>query len=161
MNYLDFNDLLLINTWGQNIVKNEITPTLGIREDNLLKSIPEAVKQSFGGVEVYPTIQDKAVYLWESLSKYHCFVDGNKRTSLLATIIFLKMNGYEIISKDHLYEVCIGLASNKITREYLKKYMDIVLESKSIPRERIAIENYLEECEHDKDLIKILSKLSK
>lgn len=32
----------------------------------------------------------------QSLCMNHCFIDGNKRVALLATVVFLKMNGYSL-----------------------------------------------------------------
>jgi len=40
-----------------------------------------------------------AAALLHSLLKNHSFVDGNKRTALTSTGIFLKLNGYDLINK--------------------------------------------------------------
>ncbi len=55
----------------------------------------------------------------------HPFVDGNKRTALIATELFLKINGKELeYSKDdeHLMErVLYDIAQNNIKEESLEK----------------------------------------
>ena len=51
----------------------------GVRDYNLLDSALENPFQSFGGEELYPTIQAKAVRLGYGLIKNHCMIDGNKR----------------------------------------------------------------------------------
>ena len=50
----------------------------GIRDDGLLESALEAPFQEFGGVSVYPSVQQKAARLGFGLIKNHPFVDGNK-----------------------------------------------------------------------------------
>lgn len=47
------------------------------------------------GHTLYPTIWLKAAYIMQKITKKHIFVDGNKRTAFLATLLFLKKNGYE------------------------------------------------------------------
>lgn len=121
---LNYEDIVSINVWAQRIIENNIVPSFGIREENLLMSIPEMVDQNIGGQELYPTIYDKAAYLWGSLSKYHCFFDGNKRTALLVLIIYLRLNGYRLdISTSNLYETCIRLASENISKNVIKNYL--------------------------------------
>lgn len=46
------------------------------------------------GHTLYPTIWLKAAYLMQKITKKYIFVDGNKRTAFLATLLFLKKNGY-------------------------------------------------------------------
>ncbi|MBB4210791.1 type II toxin-antitoxin system death-on-curing family toxin [Rhodothalassium salexigens] len=41
----------------------------------------------------------EAAALWESLSQNHPFLDGNKRTALAATMVFLEINGMEVTAK--------------------------------------------------------------
>jgi prophage maintenance system killer protein len=51
------------------------------------------VLQSFGGVSLYPTLEEKAVHLLYFIIKNHPFVDGNKRTGAYAFVWFLKKAG--------------------------------------------------------------------
>jgi death-on-curing protein len=44
----------------------------------------------------YADLFEEAAALWESLSQGHPFVDGNKRTALAATHVFLTINGIEL-----------------------------------------------------------------
>ncbi|WP_421792146.1 type II toxin-antitoxin system death-on-curing family toxin [Hyphobacterium sp.] len=44
----------------------------------------------------YDDLIAEAAALWESLSHNHAFIDGNKRTALASTIIFLGLNGVEL-----------------------------------------------------------------
>lgn len=49
--------------------------------------------QSFGGVEPFPTLVDKAARLAFGVAQAQAFTDGNKRTAWLTTIAFLEVNG--------------------------------------------------------------------
>jgi death-on-curing protein len=70
-------------------------------DDNLvnprsLEYILEAVWGSMFGVEIYPTIIDKAAAIGWAIIAKHVFHDGNKRTGILACQIFLELNGYNM-----------------------------------------------------------------
>lgn len=121
---LTYQDILNINLWCQKIVADNIIPTYGIRDHNLLSSIPESVIQSFDGIDLYPTVYDKCAYLWYSLSQYHCFTDGNKRTALVTAIALLMLNGFNVkINSNDIYDICIGLSSNKLSSDEIGKYL--------------------------------------
>jgi prophage maintenance system killer protein len=51
------------------------------------------VLQSFGGNDVYPSVEEKAAHLLYFMVKNHPFVDGNKRSGAFAFIWFLRKNG--------------------------------------------------------------------
>ncbi|HEV8666566.1 MAG TPA: type II toxin-antitoxin system death-on-curing family toxin [Candidatus Paceibacterota bacterium] len=76
----------------------QIGGSLGVREENLLLSIAERPKTSFGGQEQFPTLFIKAAVYLESVATYHVFVDGNKRTALAVAQVFLAANGYKTVS---------------------------------------------------------------
>ena len=64
-----------------------------IRDEGLLESALNAPFQTFAGIELYPTIIDKAAQLGYSLIKNHAFVDGNKnRNSCNAYFSNVKWN---------------------------------------------------------------------
>lgn len=51
---------------------------------------------SFGGVDLYPTIFQKAGCLLRGITAAHAFEDGNKRTAWISTVTFLGINGVQI-----------------------------------------------------------------
>lgn len=63
-----------------------------IRDMALLSSALSSVYQTFDGVELYPTIQEKAARLGYALISNHAFVDGNKRIGMFVMMIFLEIN---------------------------------------------------------------------
>ena len=48
------------------------------------------VMQSFGGKELYPTVEEKAAHLFYFMVKNHPFTDGNKRSGAFAFVWYLK-----------------------------------------------------------------------
>lgn len=160
MNNIKYEDLIDINLWCRKIILGNIEMDNDIREQNLLMSIPNAINQSFGGEDLYPTIYDKSSYLWYSLTKYHCFIDGNKRTALVATLVYLIINGHMLeIDKLSLYDLCIDIANGKAKideiSEYIAKNSKIYNENKGDEMEEI-----LNLLSKNDDLIIILEKLS-
>jgi death-on-curing protein len=67
-----------------------------IRDRGAVESSCAQPRMTFGGQALYPTVAEKAAALGYSLNKNHPFADGNKRTSLVATEMFLSRNGLEI-----------------------------------------------------------------
>ena len=58
-----------------------------------LRGILTGINQTFGGKELYPTVEEKAAHLLYFLIKDHPFADGNKRTASLFFVWFLERNG--------------------------------------------------------------------
>jgi len=55
-----------------------------------IEGIVGNVMQSFGGKNLYPTLEEKAAHLLYFMIKNHPFVDGNKRSGAFAFIWFLR-----------------------------------------------------------------------
>lgn len=68
----------------------------GVRDAGALEAAVARPQSSFGGVEFYPTTFDKAAAIMESIIQRHPFVDGNKRTGLLAAVFLLYQEGYTL-----------------------------------------------------------------
>ncbi len=160
INNVSRDDILMINKWCQSLVV-DIENTEGIRENNLLSSIPEAINQTFGGEELYQNLHIKAAYFWGKISKYHCFVDGNKRTALVTMIAFLKLNNVDFnTGEKSLYDTCINIACGLIDIEGISKYIEQNSTNKEIPSAS-NVESILRELEKDTVLCEIIVKLGK
>ena len=68
----------------------------GIRDLGLLESALESPFQSYGGEELYPSIQAKAARLCYGLVKNHAMIDGNKRVGCHAMLVFLEYTQKEL-----------------------------------------------------------------
>jgi death-on-curing family protein len=76
------------------IKKKEASDLFGRERDETLKGILGSINQSFGGKELYPSIEEKASHLIYFVIKNHPFIDGNKRVGSLLFILFLARNKY-------------------------------------------------------------------
>ena len=84
----------------------------GVRDDKLLDSALAAPFQSFGGIELYPTIEDKAARLGFGLAVNHPFHDGNKRIGAKAMLALLDINGISLsCTSEELSDIFLSLAS--------------------------------------------------
>jgi death on curing protein len=101
-----------------------------LRDRHLLESAVGRPQQSAFGEDAYPDIHTKAAALMHSLAKNHAFVDGNKRTALLAGIGFYGLNGYVFKGSDiDIIHLMVDLATGTIDdiptiAEYLKKWAE-------------------------------------
>jgi prophage maintenance system killer protein len=64
----------------------------GRERDNSLAGALQAILQTFGKKELYPTLEGKAAHLLYFLVKNHPFVDGNKRIAATLFLWFLQKN---------------------------------------------------------------------
>ena len=93
---------------------------VGQEKDNSFRSSIAAIYQTFGGVDVYPTIQEKAAHLLYFVVKNHSFVDGNKRIAAALFICFLdkcgilyRENGARAIDNSALVGLTLMIASSR------------------------------------------------
>ena len=82
----------------------------GVRDMGLLES---AILRCQSGY--YNSLSEQAASLMQSLCMNHCFLDGNKRVALLATLTFLKMNNINMTcsNKEIVYFIMNDVILNK------------------------------------------------
>ena len=103
-NVLSIYEVLTLKTGG----------TVGIRDEGLLASALEAPYQTFGGVDLFPSLLEKGVRLGFGLVSNHPFVDGNKRIGILIMLVYFEMNGILIdFTDDEVVDMALGVASGK------------------------------------------------
>ena len=90
-NYLDIDDVLAIHTDQLKLFGGGD----GMRDIGQLKA---AIYRPQAGY--YDDLIGEAAALWESLAMNHPFIDGNKRTALVATGVFLFLNDLRITAED-------------------------------------------------------------
>ncbi len=74
--------------------KKEASDLFGNERDESFEGIIGNIYQTFGGEDLYPSIEDKASHLLYFIIKDHPFTDGNKRIGAFLFILFLSNNGY-------------------------------------------------------------------
>ena len=96
----------------------------GLRDEGMLDSALNAPFQTFGGEDVYPSLQQKAARLCFGLVKNHPFVDGNKRIGAHAMLVFLALNGIELqYTQSELSDVILQLAAGEIEATDLLRWI--------------------------------------
>mgnify|MGYP004646431567 FL=1 len=91
----------------------------GKEKDDSFKGSIGNIYQSFGGEDVYPTLEEKAAHLLYFVTKNHSFLDGNKRIAATMFLYFLDKNGVlfkngEKMIEDHtLVALTIMIAESK------------------------------------------------
>ncbi len=91
----------------------------GNEKDDSFKSSINAIYQTFGGQEVYPSLEEKAANLLYLITKNHSFSDGNKRIAAALFLYFLDKNevlfesGKKIIDDYALVAITIMVAESK------------------------------------------------
>lgn len=83
-------------------------------------------QMTFGGQELYTTIEAKAAAICFSLVMNHAFVDGNKRIGHAAMETFLVLNGLELVAKvEESEKTILRLAAGELTREELLQWISM------------------------------------
>jgi prophage maintenance system killer protein len=92
----------------------------GNEKDDSFKGSIGTIYQSFGGIEFYPTIEEKAANLLYFVVKNHSFSDGNKRIAAYLFVWFLEKNrilyrqdGSKRIADNALVALTLMIAESK------------------------------------------------
>ncbi len=60
----------------------------------------------------------------QGIIKNHPFIDGNKRTGIVTSLLFMAHNDYNIeMTQDKLYKLGIAIATSKITSAKVATYL--------------------------------------
>lgn len=103
-NILSIYEILTLKTGG----------TVGIKDEGLLISALEVPYQTFGGIDLFPSVLEKGVRLGFGLVSNHPFIDGNKRIGILIMLVYLELNGFSIdFTDDEVIDMALGVASGK------------------------------------------------
>jgi len=90
----------------------------GVRDENLLVSAVLAPQSTFGGQSPYGDIVEIAAAYLFYLCQNHPFLDGNKRTAMMAAIVFLRLNGIEPApDSDDWENLLLDVAASKLDRD--------------------------------------------
>ena len=100
----------------------------GVLNEGLLEQSVNSVLSAFGEYELYPTLLEKVAQLCYSLCKNHCFTDGNKRTAVIAMLMFLDTNGMNVSQINHntLAELIWNVADGSRSRTDILNYLKTI-----------------------------------
>lgn len=103
---------------------NDIGGTHGVKDEKLLDSALSQPQMTFESEDFYPTIAEKAAALAFSLIQNHPFNDGNKRIGHGAMVLFLDLNGYDLVDEiDEQERIILSVASSKMEREEFTEWV--------------------------------------
>lgn len=90
----------------------------------LLEGAVFSVFAGYGGIEAYPTIEEKAARLCFNIISSHCFNNANKRTGLMVMLETLEMNEKNAcFDQEKLYEQITGIGEHKSSYEQLLEFV--------------------------------------
>lgn len=88
----------------------------GYMSESMVKGCMDYAMTFVYGYEPYPDVIAKASALLYSVVNFHPFMDGNKRTALLATFFFLHFNGYSFSITEEAVQLTKQIALGKIKK---------------------------------------------
>lgn len=113
MQYLNSEDVLLIH----DIILQNYGWLAWIKDLQQIKSILQHIQND----EYYNSIIEKSVHLFFWMIQFHCFNDGNKRTSITTLHIFWLINDIKI---ENIYvkleDIAVWVAKWEITKNELR-----------------------------------------
>ena len=88
-----------------------------VRDVGLLQSALAMPAATFGHELLHASLDEQAAAYLFYLVKNHPFVDGNKRTGLVAMLVFLGLNGQRLEAPDdELADLVLGVAAGRISK---------------------------------------------
>lgn len=92
----------------------------GIRDQGLLESAVGVPQASFGEAYQYEDLSHVAATYAFHLAQNQPFLDGNKRTGLVAALVFLDLNGVTILDpQEKLYDAMMAIAERRMDKDGL------------------------------------------
>lgn len=98
----------------------------GIRDIELLKSAINMPAACFGGDYFHTDIYEMAAAYLFHIVRNHPFLDGNKRTGAVASVVFLMMNGIELhADEDRFAKMVLSVAEGKTGKAAVARFFKI------------------------------------
>lgn len=120
ISYLQKSDIIHINIRTVSAHGGNFNPPNNFLHEENLDYLIEIVESEMFGVQLYPSIQEKAAVYCFNIICNHIFSDGNKRTGLEAALLFLYLNKYRLsksISNTQLTDFILSVAAGEKTLE--------------------------------------------
>lgn len=96
----------------------------GLREPGMLDSALAMPKAGFGGNYLHEDVFEMAAAYLYHLVQNHPFIDGNKRVGLDAALVFLKLNGTEVIAtQDEIVDMVLQVAQGRLHKPAIADFL--------------------------------------
>lgn len=106
---LAYQDLVNIHE----LVRERFHINGGVRDPSTLDAISKRPSQGHFGLTPFPDVFLKAASIMEGIIRWSPFVDGNKRTALVATTVYLRINRYALVLPLSAVRFSVQIAQNK------------------------------------------------
>ena len=98
-------------------------PPDNLFNSNALEYVLDAIRSSIFGIDIYPTLKEKAAAIAHHIISRHVFRDGNKRTGTHVAWEFLRANGVRIHLDSSIVELTVAIASRDATQGELLQWL--------------------------------------
>lgn len=96
----------------------------GVRDHGLLDAAVAMPRQQFGGTFLHEDLVAMAAAYFFHIAQNHPFVDGNKRTAVMAAFSFLRVNGVEKLPAPHALEITTRqVAAGELSKDALTQWL--------------------------------------
>lgn len=79
-----------------------------------LEHLLEQIQGSIFGHDPFPSLLDKAAHILHRIARGHIFLDGNKRTAVMACLTFLQMNGQTLRLDMQVIDLTVDVARGAV-----------------------------------------------
>ena len=94
----------------------------GLRDEGMLESALDRAKNKWAYEDA--ELPELAAAYAFAIARNHPFVDGNKRTSLLALYTFLGLNGFDfVVPEAEAAAIILALAAGEVSEESLTRWI--------------------------------------
>lgn len=117
--FLQVEDVLMLHSNQVDLYGGEH----GVRDLGLLDSAVAQPRATFGGEFLHADLFDMAAAYMFHIVQNHPFLDGNKRTGLVAALAFLDLNDVDIEApKGSLYDLTIAAATGQADKPQIAAF---------------------------------------
>ena len=96
----------------------------GVRDQGLLESAVAMPRASFGEAYLHEDLAHMAAAYAFHIAQNQPFLDGNKRTGLVAALVFLDLNGITVLDpQEKLYDAMIAIAERRMDKDGLAELL--------------------------------------
>lgn len=97
----------------------------GVRDNSMLLSALGRPRATFDRRPLYPNLFSQAAALPDSFIRNHPFLDGNKRTAITVTALFLQKNGFQlVVTGDTLVRFALACAQSQVDLEDIAIWLE-------------------------------------
>ena len=127
--FLDLEEVLEIHA----LQLDEFGGIAGVRDRGLLESAVEQPRATAFGELLHADLFEMAAAYLFHIAKNHAFLDGNKRTALVAALVFLDINGVSLERDDErLYELTMAAAEGRADKAQIADQLrNLVVEAQA------------------------------